>query len=189
MIEIIYSPFYLTAIFEWSAHWQLSLSPSKCSVLHVPSVRVSFYCNYHINDVILLHVDSVTDLGVTFDSKLGYVSHIGKIISKASLRSKLLAKAFCTYVRPTLEYCSVVWSPALKKDIYRLEAVQRRFTERLTVLRNIPYCDRLACLNLDSFFNTLLRVVYCCVISFWLVMLMLMSHVYLHGLWRCYERK
>jgi len=23
----------LTAIFEWSAHWQLSLSPSKCSVL------------------------------------------------------------------------------------------------------------------------------------------------------------
>jgi len=80
-------------------------------------------------------------------------------VSKSSFRSKLilncfqsrnpilLAKAFCTFVRPTLEYCSVVWSPALKEDIYRLEAVQRRFTKRLTVLRNIPYCDRLAYLN------------------------------------------
>jgi len=44
-------------------------------------------------------------------------------------------------------------SPALKKDIYRLEAVQRRFTKRLTVLCNSPYCDRLAYLNLDSLFN------------------------------------
>jgi len=155
----------LRVIFEWSAHWQLNLSPSKCSVLHVPSIRVSSYCSYHFNDVILPNIDSVTDLGVTSDSKHGYISHIDKIVSKASLRSKLilncfqsrnpilLAKAFCTFVRPTLEYCSVVSSPALKKDIYRSEAVQRRFTKRLTVLRNIPYCDRLAYLNLDSLFN------------------------------------
>jgi len=84
----------LTAIFEWSAHWQLSLSPSKCSVLQVPSVHVSSYCDNHITDVILPNVDSVTDLGVTFDSKLGCVSHIDNIVSKASLRSKLILTCF-----------------------------------------------------------------------------------------------
>jgi len=97
----------LTAIFEWSEYWQFSLFPSKCSVLHVPSVHVSSYCDYHINFVSLSNVDSVTDLGVTFDSKLGRVPHNDKIVSKASLRSKfilncfqsrnpiLLAKVFC----------------------------------------------------------------------------------------------
>ena len=37
----------LTAIFEWSAHWQLSLSPSKCSVLQVSPAHVSSHCFYH----------------------------------------------------------------------------------------------------------------------------------------------
>jgi len=44
----------------------------------------------------------------------------------------LLMHAFITFVRPILEYCSVVWSPAFKKDIVRIEAVQRHFTKRLS---------------------------------------------------------
>jgi len=65
------------------------------------------------------------------------------------VQKALANKPIKSLIRPTLEYCSVVWSPALKKDIYRLEAVQRRFTKRLTVLRNIQYCDRLY--NLSQF--------------------------------------
>jgi len=65
----------------------------------------------------------------------------------------MLVKAFCTFVRPTLEYCSVVWSPGFKKDIHRLEAVQRRFTKRLAGLHNMSYWDRLDYLNLDSLYN------------------------------------
>jgi len=56
----------------------------------------------------------------------------------------MLVKAFCT-----LEYCCVVWSPGFKKDIYRLEAVQRRFTKRLAGLDYMSYWDRLDYLNLD----------------------------------------
>jgi len=33
------------------------------------------------------------------------------------------------YVRPILEYNSVVWSPILKYEIDALERVQRRFTQ------------------------------------------------------------
>ena len=107
------------------------------------------------------NADSVSDLGVSYDNKLSYAVHTDKIVSKASLRSKLilncfqsrnptmLVKAFCTFVRPTLEYCSVVWSPGFKIDIHRLEAVQRRFTKRLAGLHDMSYWDRLDYLNLD----------------------------------------
>jgi len=51
-----------------------------------------------------------------------------------------LMRAFNTYVRPILEYATVVWSPVLKQDIPKLEGVQKRFTmvrlhqSQLTVL-------------------------------------------------------
>ena len=77
---------------------------------------------YHVGDVALPTVDSVTDLGVNYDNRLTFRSHIDKIVSKAALRAKLilkcfqsrdpalLTKAFCTFVRPVLEYCCVIWS-------------------------------------------------------------------------------
>jgi len=56
---------------------------------------------------------------------------------------ELLNPAFITYVRPLLEYNSVVWSPSLKRDIALIEQVQRRFTKRLPGFRNHPYEVRL----------------------------------------------
>jgi len=44
----------------------------------------------------------------------------------------------------------VILYTGLKKDIHRLEAVQRRFTKRLAGLHNMSYWDRLDYLNLDS---------------------------------------
>ena len=37
----------------------------------------------------------------------------------------VLMMAFNTYVRPILEYATVVWSPFLKKNIRKLEVVQK----------------------------------------------------------------
>ena len=59
-------------------------------------------------------------------------------------------KAFTTYVRPILEYCSVVWSPFYLKDIILIEKVQRRFTKRLFVSSNLTYSERLKLLELES---------------------------------------
>ena len=78
------------------------------------------------------------------------------IVAIASLRSKLILRcfqsrdsgllmhAFITFVRPILEYRPVVWSPAFKKDIVRIEAVQRRFTKRLSGFSELSYEERLA---------------------------------------------
>ena len=66
--------------------------------------------------------------------------------------SGLLMHAFITFVRPILEYCSVAWSPAFKKDIVRIEAVQRRFTKRLGFSK-LSYEERLASLNCESLYS------------------------------------
>lgn len=67
------TPAYLqscwSAINEWSEHWHLTLSPSKCTILHVrPFGSTSNYVNFthHTGSNNLPSVDSVTDLGVTY---------------------------------------------------------------------------------------------------------------------------
>jgi len=55
----------------------------------------------------------------------------------------LLVRAFIVYVRPIVEYNSVIWSPVAKHDIELVEKVHRRFTKRFRGLRNLSYCDRL----------------------------------------------
>jgi len=74
------------------------------------------------------------------------------LISKCFLSRDVtsLVKAFETYVRPRLEYCSVAWNPSLNKDIESLGKVQRRFTERLPGLHRLTHCQRLSNLLLVS---------------------------------------
>ena len=62
----------------------------------------------------------------------------------------LLVKAFCTYVRPMLEYCSPVWSPHTKCQNDKIEEVQRFFTVRIAGLWPSCYDRRLAVLKLHS---------------------------------------
>jgi len=103
------------------------------------------------------------DLGVTFNSKLSFDTHIDNIIAKAKQRLYLLRKsfvscdcralilAFKTYILPLLEYCSPVWSPCLITDILRIEAVQRKFTKSLIICDdNVSYKERLETCELKS---------------------------------------
>jgi len=78
-------------------------------------------------------VESVTDLGVTYDNKLKFGPHIDKVCFKALSRAKLilkcfqtrspsiLLKAYYTFVRQILEYASVVWSPYNTVTLTRLK--------------------------------------------------------------------
>ncbi|CAG2201955.1 unnamed protein product [Mytilus edulis] len=53
-------------------------------------------------------------------------------------------------VRPLLEYATCVWSPYLKKDIRKLESVQRRATKLVKNICHLNYEDRLRSLGLPT---------------------------------------
>jgi hypothetical protein len=57
--------------------------------------------------------------------------------------------AFITYIRPLLEYNSIIWNPNYIYLIDLIENVQRKFTKALPSISSLPYSERLASLNLD----------------------------------------
>jgi len=59
-------------------------------------------------------------------------------------------KLYSTFVRPHLEYCTSVWNPILKKDVAKLEKVQRRATKLVPNLRHFSYETRLANIGITT---------------------------------------
>ena len=66
-------------------------------------------------------------------------------------------KLYKTLVRPHLEYCVQFWSPYYRKDIIKLERVQKRFTRMLPRLDGLSYKERLDRLGLFSLKRKRLR--------------------------------
>ena len=143
----------------WSKNWQLRINEKKCAVMHLGNQLSVDKC--YISDFVLPSVNRICDLGISYDDKLCFRDHIGNITSKAyqriylifrcfvSRNIDLLKRAFTTYIRPLLEYCTPLWSPYLIKDVEKIENVQRYFTRRL-LSSDMDYTGRLKLLGLDS---------------------------------------
>jgi len=98
-------------------------------------------------------------LGITTSADLSYNAHINNIVARALHRSstlfrgfasrnfQLVRKAFVTYIRPILEYNSILSSPNLVHLIDLIESVQRKFTKLINSLASVPYSNRLNLLN------------------------------------------
>ena len=67
-----------------------------------------------------------------------------------NLNSNILILLYKSLVRPHLDYCAQVYSPYLKKDIKKLEDVQRRATKLIPEYKNLNYETRLKKLGLTS---------------------------------------
>ena len=99
--------------------------------------------NFFINNHALPCTTLCKDLGITVDNNLTPSPHVATRTVTANQRASLiyrmfvsrdihlLVRAFVTYVRPVVEYNTVIWSPFNKCDIERVEKVQRRFTKWL----------------------------------------------------------
>jgi hypothetical protein len=142
---------------EWAKVWLMPLSLLKLTHFHIGS-RVDEFI-YYCDNLVLKHSNLVKDLGVMFNENCNFRSHYDFICKRAHalcgtiFRSfegrnpNFLFSLFNIYVRPTLEYASVVWSPMLKIDIASIEHVQRAFTKRIPSLRDLSYVERLHMLN------------------------------------------
>lgn len=128
----------LDAIFTWCNLWGMTLNPEKTVFMRITNKKSPLKYQYTINNAPVSLTDSFKYLGVTITGNLTWSSHIDNICASARRKLGLLKHklkysppnvkmlAYNTLIRSRLEYASVVWDPHTKKDINKLEHVQRQ---------------------------------------------------------------
>lgn len=151
----------LDRLASWANEWQLTININKCAVLSLSRNSRPTCHDYFINGLVIPRHNSYVDLGVTISSDLSFEQHINNIVSKARQRSSILFRgflsrnlctmrlAFITYIRPLLEYNSIIWNPNFIYLINLIENVQRKFTKGIPSISLLPYSERLALLDLE----------------------------------------
>ena len=134
----------LDTMCNWAKIWQMHFNPDKCSVLRVTRKRKSIDTKYVMLGKTLNQVQHRPYLGVEFSHNLSWDYHIKNVSTKGHrilnfLRRNLSgcsqdtkSQAYKSLVRPGLEYAGTAWDPYQTKDIYKLEAVQRRAARFVT---------------------------------------------------------
>ena len=148
----------LNRLGEWSDKWQMPFNCGKCKVMHIGDKNPQ--ANYSLLGNEIASVAQEEDLGVIISNDLKFTNQTIKVEKKAqkligyikrqfSYRNKeMVLQLYTSLVRPHLEYAVQFWSPSLRKDIDRLEAVQARATKLVPSIRQFGYRRRLERLNL-----------------------------------------
>ena len=117
-------------------------------MLHLGSKFVQSNADYFIKNQTIVSLSEVRDLGILLDDGLRFNRHISQIITKAYQRNAVifggfytrnvtfLIRAYKTYIRPILEYCTQIWNPYLIGEITAIEKVQKYFTKRLSGMKS-----------------------------------------------------
>ena len=157
----------LNTLGDWAVDSQMFFNVDKCKVLHIGNRNVQ--ANYTMNGIQLAKVEQEKDLGVVISNDLKPSKQCSEVVKTANKLIGFIGRSFefrtegiilnlyNALVRPHLEYCVQCWSPYYKKDIEKLEGVQRRVTKLIPRLRNKPYEERLSELNLFSLTKRRLR--------------------------------
>jgi hypothetical protein len=117
---------------------QLNFNFSKCYHLGITNKRVPETYSHVMNNQIISRVSSTKYLGITINHNLNWNKHCDIICSKANSTLGLLrrilgecsaavtSRAYTSLVHPQLEYVSTDWNPYTKRNINKIEMVQRR---------------------------------------------------------------
>ena len=110
---------------------------------------------YKMGDGVLGRTTQEKDLGVTFSGDMKVSEQCGIANSKGNQilglirrtniyeEKQLIVPLYKAIVRPHLEYCIYAWRPYRKKNIDKLERIQRRATKLIPELRDLSYKSRL----------------------------------------------
>lgn len=128
----------LASVEAWCATWQMTMNAKKTVAMSITRKRNPLKFSYSTGGNILSTVSSYKYLGLVITSDLRWNEHMSYISKKAmrklgylrrSLRQstqEIRLLAYKTYIRPILEYASVVWDPYTQKNITQLESIQRK---------------------------------------------------------------
>lgn len=136
----------LDALVNWSKTWYMDFNISKCSILKFKSGNIDLSQQLTMldkdgNQAYLAESSAERNLGVIFDDKLKWNSHIQQIALKANYalgtlkrtfkkwNADMFLKLYTSFVRPLLDFCAPVWNQISKRHIKILKKVQRRATK------------------------------------------------------------
>ena len=152
---------------KWAQTWQMQFNTSKCKVMHVGHRNERAI--YNMGNHRLEEVEEEKDLGVLIHRTLSVSNNCAVAVKKANQMAghiyrtvthksiQTVVPLYKALVRPHLEYCSLVWSPYLKKDILSIEKVQERVTKMIPSISALTYEERLKRTGLISLENRRLR--------------------------------
>ena len=144
---------------KWCDKWLSFLNFSKCK--HVSVGCCTSHRQYYFYSNGITYPTSTDNnekyLGITFNSNMQFKSHINLIIHKANNILGIIKRTFRSrdantirvrllytiFVRPILDYASIIWHPSLMGDIWDLEKVERRATKLTSFLENSSYDQKL----------------------------------------------
>ena len=150
----------LNKLNEWSMKWLLQFNEDKCKVMHIGKANPGF--SYVLGGTTLQETRREKDLGVVITDDLKSADQVASAAAAANSMLWRIRKTFTcldehtvpalykVLVRPRLEYAVQAWAPQLRKDIIRLEKVQRRATKMIPGLASMSYEERLERLNLTA---------------------------------------
>jgi len=152
---------------KWFEGNRMKFNKDKCKVLHL-GLNNQFH-TYRMGSNCLERSMAERDLGVIVDHKLNMSQKCDAVAKKANMilgcinrcvvskTQEVILPLYSALVRPQLEYCVQFWAPHFKKDVEKLERVQRRATRIIKGPENMTYEGRLKELGLFSLEKRRLR--------------------------------
>ena len=124
----------------------------KCKCTHIAHGNMDE--EYKMGVAVLGRTTQEKDLGITFCADMKVSEQCGIAASKGNKiiglirrtiiykEKQLIVPLYKTIVRSHLEYCIQAWRPYRKKDIYKLERIQRRASKMIPELTDLSYESR-----------------------------------------------
>lgn len=153
----------LNKVFKFCNENSLKLNPLKCEHLCI-TYKKQQARNYYLNNICIKTIVNHKHIGIIYDTKMLFNSHIDMIIEKALKKYSILKficnrvngftflRLYFTYVLPILEFSNL--SVMLtKSQSDRIELVQRKITKYICFKLSksgLNYDQRLESLNISS---------------------------------------
>lgn len=132
-------------ISNWADKWLVTFNPTKTeSLLLSRKTSRPYHPPVFMNNHAISEVESHKHLGLTFDKRLSWHSHIDIIMEKAWKRIHIMRKLkfildraslqtiYFSFIRPVLEYADVVWNNCTTQESNELDKIQNEAARIVT---------------------------------------------------------